>query len=350
LSIKSRLSGNGAVAQQAKGGGPMESKHVMAASDELLKLTGLHVKIGHAPELVYPLQGIDLAVKRDSIVGLVGESGSGKSMTAMSILRLLPEGGRVTSGEVLFDEKDLLQISDGEMDEIRGSQITMVFQSAHNSLNPVLPVGNQISHVYRLHEGGSQRHAQRVAVEVLDGMGIPDAAQKAKDFPHQYSGGMAQRAMIAMALVCSPQLLIADEPTSGLDVTIQAQVLDLIVEHVRRRHASLLLISHDIGVIAETCEEVAVMYAGTILEYGTVGQVVHNPANPYTVGLMAAFLVEDGDRMHFIGGQVPQLTEFRTECPFAERCGEATEICHRERPALRKIDGDRRVACHHPLV
>jgi len=319
-------------------------------NNELLHVSNLHVEIGQPPEMVYPLQGIDLVVKQDIAVGLVGESGSGKSMTALSILRLLPRGARVTSGEIIFDGKDLQRIPEQEMSEIRGNLITVVFQSAQSSLNPVLPVGKQIADIYRLHSGGSKQEARRMAVEMLGAMGIPNAPQRAKEYPHQYSGGMAQRAMIAMALVCSPQLLIADEPTSGLDVTIQAQVLELIVENVCQRRASLLLISHDIGVIAETCERVAVMYAGTIMEYGTVNQVIHDPANPYTSGLMAAFQFEEGDRMHFIPGQVPQLSGLRTDCPFVERCPKATEICHRERPVLRELADGRHVACHHSLV
>jgi peptide/nickel transport system ATP-binding protein len=280
----------------------------------------------------------------------VGESGSGKSMTALSVLRLLPREARIVSGQIRFDGRDLVQLSQSAMDDIRGYDITVVFQSAQSSLNPVLPVGRQIADVYRLHAGGSRRQAQRKAVEMLDTMGIPNAAQKASDYPHQYSGGMAQRAMIAMALVCSPQLLIADEPTSGLDVTIQAQVLDLIVENVRQRQATMLLISHDIGVMAETCEEVAVMYAGTIMEYGSVDQVVHRPANPYTRGLMAAFQFQDGDRMHFIPGQVPRITEPITHCPFAQRCPSATEICHEQRPILKELQDSSMVACHHPLT
>jgi peptide/nickel transport system ATP-binding protein len=316
----------------------------------LLRISDLSVEIGADPNVVHALQGIDLAVKRDSIIGLVGESGSGKSMTAMSILRLLPAEAGIVSGEMEFDGRDLTQLSEAEMDGIRGCDITVVFQSAQSSLNPVLPVGRQIADIYRLHAGGSKREAQKKAVEMLDTMGLPNARQKAREYPHQYSGGMAQRAMIAMALVCSPQLLIADEPTSGLDVTIQAQVLDLIVENVRKRQASLLLISHDIGVIAETCEEVAVMYAGTIMEYGTVGQVVHDPANPYTKGLMAAFQFQDGDRMHYIPGQVPQITQPIVHCPFADRCSSATAICYEERPALAGLADGRRVACHHPLA
>jgi oligopeptide/dipeptide ABC transporter ATP-binding protein len=317
---------------------------------DLLYVRDLHVEIQQSSKTIYPLQGVDLVVKRDTIVGLVGESGSGKSMTALAMLRLLPADARVTQGEVLFDGRDLLRAAETEMDEVRGDLISIVFQDARNSLNPVLSVGSQIADIYRLHEDGSRREAWNAAVEMLDAMGIPNASQKAREYPHQYSGGMAQRAMIAMALVCSPRLLIADEPTSGLDVTIQAQVLDLIVERVRQQAASLLLISHDMGVIAETCEEVVVMYAGTVMEYGTVDQIIHDPANPYTRGLMSAFKFEEGERMYFIPGQVPQLTQVSAGCPFVERCSEATQICQDECPPLQKLPGGRYVACHHPLV
>lgn len=320
----------------------------LETQEALLRVRDLQVEIGQAPQAVYPLQGVELVVKRETIVGLVGESGSGKSMTAITVLRLLPADARVTGGQVLFDGRDLLQIREAEMDAIRGKQISMVFQNAHSALNPLLSVGSQIADIYRLHEGGSKRHAWQVAIDMLHAMGIPDAARKARDYPHQYSGGMAQRAMIAMALVCSPRLLIADEPTSGLDVTIQAQVLDLIVERVREQRASLLLISHDIGVIAETCDEVIVMYAGTVMEYGSVDQVIEHPANPYTHGLMAASRVEEADRMSFIPGQVPRLTHVYSACPFMERCPRVTEICGRQRPALRKLADGRYVACHNP--
>lgn len=316
----------------------------------LLQVHKLHVEIQQASKTIYPLQEVELIVKQNTIVGLVGESGSGKSMTALAILRLLPPKAQITQGRVLFGKQDLLQITDAKMDRIRGEQISIVFQNAHSSLNPVLSVGSQIANIYRLHEGGSKQQAWNVAVDMLDAMGIPNAGSKAREYPHQYSGGMAQRAMIAMALVCSPRLLIADEPTSGLDVTIQAQVLDLIVDRVRQQRASLLLISHDMSVIAEACEEVAVMYAGMVMEYGPVRRVIHHPANPYTFGLMSAFRIEEGERMYYIPGQVPQLTRLHLGCPFAERCRQATEICHNERPVLRQLPDTRYVACHHPLV
>lgn len=319
-------------------------------SGHLLEVQGLHVEIAQSARTVYPLQAVDLMVKRNTIVGLVGESGSGKSMTALAILRLLPPRTRVTSGQISFEGQDLLRINSPAMDHIRGEKISIVFQHAQTSLNPVLSVGSQIAEIYRLHEGGSKKQAWDMAVEMLDKMGIPNPARKAREYPHQYSGGMAQRAMIAMALVCSPRLLIADEPTSGLDVTIQAQVLDLIVERVRQQRASLLLISHDMGVIAETCEEVVVMYAGMVMEYGPVRQVIHHPANPYTYGLMSAFRLDEGERMYFIPGQVPQLTHLHIGCPFAERCTQATPLCQSDRPSLRPLADGRYVACHHPLV
>jgi oligopeptide/dipeptide ABC transporter ATP-binding protein len=319
-------------------------------SELLLYVHELHVEIDQSTKTLYPLQAVDLRVEQNTIVGLVGESGSGKSMTALAILRLLPSKARVSQGQILFNGQDLLRLAETRMDRIRGKQISIVFQNAQSSLNPVLSVGSQIASIYRLHEGGSKRQAWNMAVAMLDAMGIPNAASKAREYPHQYSGGMAQRAMIAMALVCSPRLLIADEPTSGLDVTIQAQVLDLIVEQVRQQKASLLLISHDMGVIAETCDEVVVMYAGMIMEYGPVRQVIHQPANPYTQGLMAAFRFEARERMYFIPGQVPRLTHIHLGCPFVERCSQATAICQNECPPLSSLAGGRYVACHHPLV
>jgi oligopeptide/dipeptide ABC transporter ATP-binding protein len=323
---------------------------MVQSSNDLLLVHELDVEIRQTAKTIHPLQNANLRVKQNTMVGLVGESGSGKSMTAMAILRLLPRQAQVTHGQISYDGQDLLQVSDSEMDRLRGDQISVVFQNAQSSLNPVLSVGSQIADVYRLHEGGSKQNARKLAVEMLDAMGIPNAENKAHEYPHQYSGGMAQRAMIAMALVCSPRLLIADEPTSGLDVTIQAQVLDLIVSRVRQQQASLLLISHDMGVIAETCEEVIVMYAGTVMEYGTAQQVIHNPANPYSYGLMSAFSRQDGDRMYYIPGQVPQLTQKHRGCPFVDRCEYKTECCKTERPTLSEMAGGRYVACHHPLV
>jgi peptide/nickel transport system ATP-binding protein len=318
-------------------------------TDRLLKVEHVWVDIGHEPDdVVHALQGVSFSVRPEGLTGLVGESGSGKSMTALSILRLLPEGGRVKRGRILFDGQDLQQRSESEMRQVRGKDISMIFQSARAALNPLFTVGQQIASVYHLHARASDREAWEKAVDMLDAMGIPDAAQKAKDYPHQYSGGMAQRAMVAMALVCAPQLLIADEPTTGLDVTIQAQVLDLIVGVVEDLKASLLLISHDIAVIAEVCTDVVVMYAGQVMEAGPVERVLGAPANPYTQALMACFQTygDGSHRMDFIPGRVPNLRFIHTGCPFAGRCSLAEQLCSEELPALRQIEPGHWVACH----
>ena len=317
--------------------------------DQLLKVEGLQVAIQQANTQIFPLQGVDFAVNENSNVGLVGESGSGKSITALSLLRLLPPNASIAGGSIMFGDQDLLQIDRSSMAKIRGDQISIVFQNAQTSLNPVLTVGSQIADIFRFHDGGSRKASWDVAVDMLDAMGIPEPETKAHEYPHQYSGGMAQRAMIAMALVCSPRLLIADEPTSGLDVTIQAQVLDLIVERVEKQAASLLLISHDIGVIAETCEEVVVMYAGKVMEHGSARELISHPAHPYTEGLMAAFRRQSGDRMYFIPGQVQHLSELHNGCPFVSRCEHATDMCRHEVPELKSLSDDRQVACYHPL-
>lgn len=319
------------------------------SANELLKVTNLQVAIRQAGRDILPLQGVDFVVSENTNVGLVGESGSGKSITAMSLLRLLPSTAIVTGGSIEFDGQDLLQVDSSDMDKIRGDKISLVFQNAQTSLNPVLTVGSQIADILRFHSGVSRKEAWNTAVEMLDAMGIPEAQIKAHEYPHQFSGGMAQRAMISMALVCSPRLLIADEPTSGLDVTIQAQVLDLIVERVQTQNASLLLISHDIGVISETCDEVVVMYAGKVMEHGPSREVIRNPAHPYTEGLMAAFRRQTGDRMYFIPGQVQQMSELHHACPFVSRCEHATDICRNQIPEMQLVSDSRHVACYHPL-
>jgi peptide/nickel transport system ATP-binding protein len=314
--------------------------------DDLLCVKDLRVDIGREPRMVHALQGISFLVRRRALTGLVGESGSGKSMTALAILRALPEHGRLAGGQVWFDGQDLLQLDEAHMRQVRGKQISVVFQNARSALNPLFPVGQQIAGVYRSHEKASQKEAWQKAVGMLDAMGIPNPLQKARDYPHQFSGGMAQRAMVAMALVCSPQLLIADEPTTGLDVTIQAQVLNVIVDEIEGLQASLLLISHDLGIIAEICTDVVVMYAGKILESGPVELILRTPANPYTQALIASFNVDDNRRMSFIPGRVPDLAAIHAGCPFAPRCSRAEARCRDEVPLLREIEAGHWVACH----
>ncbi|MEW6580567.1 MAG: ABC transporter ATP-binding protein, partial [Chloroflexota bacterium] len=258
----------------------------------------------------------------------------------------LPPTARITEGRILFQDTDLLTLSENELRQIRGTQICMVFQDASAALNPLYPVGQQIADVYRHHNGGSKRDAWRRAVEVLAATGIPHPEDRARNYPFEYSGGMAQRAMIAMALVCSPQLLIADEPTSGLDVTIQVQVLDLIQEVVEKLNATLMLISHDIGLVSAICDRVIVMYAGTVMETGTARQVLERPANPYTIRLLECFMGTDGQEMPFIPGRVPDLREQWQGCSFAGRCPRAQSICWQESPPVMEVEPGHHSACH----
>jgi oligopeptide/dipeptide ABC transporter ATP-binding protein len=312
----------------------------------LLQVNGLRVDVGRSDSRVRAVRGASLMVRRGSRLGVIGESGSGKTMMALATLRLLPATGMATGGEVLYGGRDLLQLSEEEMQRVRGKEISMVFQNAVSALNPLFPVGQQIADVYRYHEGASGKEAREKAIAMLDAMGIPDPARRARAYPHQYSGGMAQRAMIAMALVCSPQLLIADEPTTGLDLTIQAQVLDLIKEHIQRSEASLLIISHDIAVVAESCTDVAVMYAGEVLEAGSLEDVLGEPSSPYTKALLECFDVKSGERLSSIAGQVPDLRSELVGCPFASRCKLVQDICRQEHPTLRETRPKHWVACH----
>ncbi len=291
-----------------------------------------------------PLQGVNLRVPRATRLSLVGESGSGKSLTAAAVIGLLPEGAQVMGGSIRLDGEELVGIGERRMRDLRGRRIAIMFQNPRASLNPVLTVGGQIAEVIRVHTGAGRRESKQRAIDLLDQMGIPEASRRAGDYVHQYSGGMAQRAALAMALSCRPDLLIADEPTTGLDATLQQQVLELVVEQVSRRDASLLLITHDIAVARQTCEQIAVMYGGRVMESGPTASVTSGPANPYTEALLRAFTsVEDG-RMYAIPGAVPTLLEPLEECPFTNRCPQAGPECRQEVPPLRSM-GDREVAC-----
>jgi oligopeptide/dipeptide ABC transporter ATP-binding protein len=312
----------------------------------LLQISDLRVEVGRSDRRVRAVRGASLVVRRGSRLGVIGESGSGKTMMALATLRLLPATGIATGGQILYGGRDLLKLSETQMQGVRGKEISMVFQNAVSALNPLFPVGEQIADVYRYHEGASGEKAREKAVAMLDAMGIPDPARRARAYPHQYSGGMAQRAMIAMALVCSPQLLIADEPTTGLDLTIQAQVLDLIKEHIQRSEASLILISHDIAVVAESCTDVAVMYAGEVLEAGSLEDVLGTPFSPYTKALLECFDAKSGERLSTINGQVPDMRTEMAGCPFASRCELVQDICRHEHPLLRDVRPKHWVACH----
>lgn len=310
----------------------------------LLEVRDLAISIGSRAGTIVPLQGVSLAVPRGARVALVGESGSGKSLTAAAVLGMLPDGSRIDSGSVLLEGEDILGLSERRMRAIRGGRIAIMFQNPRASLNPVLTIGGQIAEVIRIHEGVGRKEAKDRAVRLLDQMGIPDARRRAEDYVHQYSGGMAQRAALAMALSCRPALLIADEPTSGLDATLQQQVLELVIEQVESLGTALLLITHDIGLVAQTCERAVVMYAGRVMEAGTVEQVVQEPRNPYTQELVRAFRQVGPGRMSSIAGTVPTLRHRLVECGFVDRCPLAETRCHDGAPELRDVAG-REVAC-----
>ncbi len=297
-----------------------------------------------------PLQGVNLSVEEGSAVALVGESGSGKSLTASAVMGMLPAGAEVLRGSVSFEGEEILGASEKHMRELRGSRLAIMFQNPRASLNPVLTVGGQIAEVIRVHEDVKRKESRERAVDLLEQMGIPNPGRRAKDYVHQYSGGMAQRAALAMALSCRPRLLIADEPTTGLDATLQQQVLELVVEQVSERQASLLLITHDIGIVGRTCEQMAVMYAGRVMESGPVEEVLGDPANPYTAELIKSYATVRHGRMNSIPGVVPTLRGPLVECAFADRCPKADEECREGVPALRELGGqrgsdERKVAC-----
>jgi oligopeptide/dipeptide ABC transporter ATP-binding protein len=311
----------------------------------VLDVSDLTVGFGSAAKRrSIPLQGIRLQVAAGQRMALVGESGSGKSLTAAAVLGLLPEGAEIIRGSIRLDGEELVDAPERRLRELRGGRMAIMFQNPRASLNPVLTVGGQIAEVIRVHSDAGRRESWTQAVDLLAEMGIPDAARRAKDYVHQYSGGMAQRAALAMALSCRPDLLIADEPTTGLDATLQQQVLELVVEQVASRDASLLLITHDIAVARAHCERTTVMYAGRVMEAGPTAAVVDSPRNPYTSALLKAFVTVDQRRMYAIGGVVPTLVGELSECAFADRCPLAGPECREDVPALRPV-GDRHVAC-----
>jgi oligopeptide/dipeptide ABC transporter ATP-binding protein len=300
---------------------------------------------------VKAVDGVDLEVYRGEVLGLVGESGCGKSVTSLSVMRLIEPPGEILSGEVLFDDRDLMTLSEKEMTKIRGDRISMIFQQPLSSLNPVFKVGEQISEVLQIHEGKRGEAGWRKAVELIQLVGLPDSAQRAHAYPHELSGGQAQRVMIAMALACTPALLIADEPTTALDVTIQAQILDLLRVLRTRTNSSIILITHDLGVIAEMADRVAVMYAGRIVEQTTATALFDEPYHPYTQGLIASIPVlgKVKDRLEVIPGSVPDLIDMPPGCRFAPRCRARTEhqlgICTEREPDLLPVRSNHLVRC-----
>jgi peptide/nickel transport system ATP-binding protein len=325
----------------------------VSTDQPLLSIRNLKSYLRTPRGLVRAVDGVSLDVAPGRTLGLVGESGCGKSVLARSILGLVPDSMLdKAGGEIRFVGRDLRRLPEREMRSIRGREIAMIFQDPMTSLNPVKRVGDQIAQALRLHLGQSAREAAERAIELLDSVGIPAPRRRAENYPHEMSGGMRQRVMIAIALACDPKLLIADEPTTALDVTVQAQILNLLQEQQERRGMALILITHNLGVVAGMADEVSVMYAGRIVEHGATSDLLAAPRMPYTAALLRSLpRIDDPvhSRLEAIGGRPPILVDPPAGCRFAPRCARATEACRREPPDTLEAGGDRRFACWHPL-
>ena len=318
----------------------------------LLEVEDLRVQFETEDGVVNAVDGVSLRVEPGKALGIVGESGSGKSVTALALLGILPRAGRVPRGSALFDGRDLIGMSDKDLRDIRGKEIAMIFQDPMTSLNPVLTIGRQIREALETHFGMERKAADARAAELLDQVGIPSAKSRLRDYPHQFSGGMRQRAMIAMALACEPKLLIADEPTTALDVTIQAQILELLRTLVSERDTALILITHDLGVVAGMCERVNVMYAGTFVEAASAEELFERPRHPYTVGLLQSIPRLDATRktkLRPIEGAPRDMLRAPNACPFAPRCRYEVEQSRLELPQLRELEPGHLVACFNPV-
>jgi oligopeptide transport system ATP-binding protein len=322
----------------------------------VLEVKDLQVSFSTYGGDVQAVRGVSFDLKRGETLAIVGESGSGKSVTAKSIMRLLPEANTlIRGGEILFEGQDILKLSEKRMQGIRGSKIAMVFQDPMTSLDPTMKVGRQITESLKKHLGLSRRRARERAVELLTLVGIPNPKDRIRQYPHQFSGGMRQRVVIAIALSCDPQILIADEPTTALDVTIQAQILELLRELQEQLGMSVILITHDLGVVANTAHRVAVMYAGKVVETGTLREVFYNPQMPYTWGLLSSIPLPTADRSQDfipIPGSPPDMLEPPKGCPFTPRCPYAMRICTEEMPEYTTFSPEHKAACwlHHPMA
>jgi oligopeptide transport system ATP-binding protein len=322
------------------------------AREPLLAVEDLQVRFSTRRGTVHAVNGITFDIAPGETLGIVGESGCGKSVTSLAILGLLARNGRVESGRALFEGRDLIRQSDRALRRIRGREIAMIFQDPMSSLNPVLTIGRQIREALETHFDMDRKEAESTAAEALDRVGIPSAKARIKDYPHQFSGGMRQRAMIAMALACKPKLLIADEPTTALDVTIQAQILDLLRALVAEENAALILITHDLGVVAGMCERVNVMYAGMLMETGSADQLFGAPRHPYTLGLLQSVPRLDAARrarLHPIEGAPPNMLRPPVACPFQPRCRFEVDLSRQQVPPLVELEPGHKVACFNPV-
>lgn len=315
---------------------------------ELLKIRDLSIEYVTMDGVVKAVNHVDLEINEGETLGLVGETGAGKTTTALGILRLIPAPpGRITSGSIQFKGQEIMDMSARELEQFRGDQVSMIFQDPMTALNPVLTVEEQVAEIYYLHNDCSKRESKKLAGDMLEMVGIP--RERGCEYPHQFSGGMKQRVVIAIALACNPSLLLADEPTTALDVTIQAQVLDMINELKAKLHTAMLLITHDLGVVAETCNKVAIMYAGEIVEYGTLQHIFNETAHPYTKGLFNSLpsLDKVTRRLQPIHGLMPDPTELPEGCCFMPRCPYATEECRTTKPELKEVAPGHTCRCFH---
>jgi oligopeptide transport system ATP-binding protein len=322
-------------------------------SPSLLEVEDLRVEFTTRRGIVHAVNGISFAIAPGETLGIFGESGCGKSVTSLAVLGLLARNGRVPSGRALFEGRNLIDLSDRALRGLRGREISMIFQDPMTSLNPVLTIGRQVRETLETHFDMNRKEAEARAAELIDRVGIPSAKARLRDYPHQFSGGMRQRAMIAMALACEPKLLIADEPTTALDVTIQAQILDLLRELVAEENAALILITHDLGVVAGMCERVNVMYAGMFMETGSAEQLFGAPRHPYTLGLLQSvprLALGRRARLHPIEGSPPNMLRAPAACPFQPRCRYEVDLSSREVPQLAEIEPGHKVACFNPVA
>lgn len=316
-------------------------------ADKLLEVKNLHTYFYTDAGVVKAVNGVSFDVKKGQTVGIVGESGCGKSVMSLSMMRLIQNPGKIVDGEVIFNEVDLVKLTQDQMRKVNGNRISMIFQEPMTSLNPVFTVGNQIAESLILHQNLSKKEAKAKAIELISTVGISRAEGIYKSYPHELSGGMRQRIMIAMALSCNPELLIADEPTTALDVTIQAQILELLKEIKQKFDMSIILITHDLGVVAEMADYVIVMYAGKVIEQGNVNDVFLNPTHPYTIGLLKSKpkLNTVSERLYTIPGQVPLLIDLPDKCYFCDRCEKCADICKKGFPEPIEIEKNHFVAC-----
>ncbi|MFE7748355.1 ABC transporter ATP-binding protein [Streptomyces sp. NPDC057428] len=315
----------------------------------LLEVRDLHVEFHTREGVAKAVNGVNYSVAEGETLAVLGESGSGKSVTAQAVMGILDmPPGKISGGEILFKDRDLLKLKKEERRRIRGQEMAMIFQDALSSLNPVLSVGQQLGEMFVVHRGMSRGDAKAKAVELMDRVRIPAARQRVGDFPHQFSGGMRQRIMIAMAMALEPSLIIADEPTTALDVTVQAQVMDLLAELQRELNMGLILITHDLGVVADVADKIAVMYAGRIVETSPVHEIYRAPAHPYTKGLLRSIprLDQKGQELYAIKGLPPNLLRIPSGCAFHPRCPMAQAVCRTDVPPLYTVDEERRSACH----